>query len=92
MLSSYAWGLNSSLGVIWIEDHNFAGHMSVTNDAERVVEAVLKEAGVNWPILYKDSDHIWDELCHEDGKFTTFASCGFSASLQDAVEYRKNHC
>jgi len=47
-----------------IEDLNIGG-MSVTNDAENVITEIRKNSGKtieNYPIIYKDSDGIWDGL------------------------------
>lgn len=48
------------------------GGMTVTNDAEAVVRAVLRE----YPgkrIIYRDTERRWDELRHNGSKFTGFA-------------------
>jgi hypothetical protein len=58
-------------GVIFIRDLDQGG-VSVTNDAEAVVEEVHKY----YPgkrIVYRDSHGDWDELMHAAGKFTGFA-------------------
>ncbi len=62
--------LNSRTGSITIKDLN--GPVSVTNDAERVVEAILKAHG-NLRIFYYDSMGNRDELCHDGKRFTGFA-------------------
>lgn len=50
------------------------GQMTVTNDAEAVVED-LEESGLlrGRKLLYYDSDGRLDELKHKDGKFAGFA-------------------
>lgn len=48
--------------------------MSVTNDAEAVVESVLKAVPETKKLLYYDSRDELSELCFKDGKFKTFAS------------------
>jgi|WetSurMetagenome_2_1015567.scaffolds.fasta_scaffold68391_2 hypothetical protein len=58
-------------GIIYVIDDN-DGAMSVTNDAEAVVEEVVKLHG-NLPVKYRDTDGRWDWLVHEHGKFITFA-------------------
>ena len=63
-------------GKIFIEDLNL-GHLSVTNDAEAVVDSVCDWAksvgGETDPrIIYRDSDGKWDELAHTGGAFTGF--------------------
>jgi hypothetical protein len=55
---------------VFIVDMNMG--MSVTNDAENVVEEVVREYG-NKRVVYRDSTGRWDELVHEDGKFSRFA-------------------
>lgn len=57
-------------GVIFIRDLDQGG-VSVTNDAEAVVEEVHKL----YPgkrIVYRDSYGDWGELIHTAGKFTEF--------------------
>jgi len=44
---------------------------SVTNDAERVCEALFREYG-NKRIFYRDTVGVWDELVHASGIFKTF--------------------
>ena len=62
--------LNSPNGSITIKDLN--GPVSVTNDAERVVEDILRVHG-NLRIFYYDSMGNRDELCHDGKHFTGFA-------------------
>ncbi len=45
--------------------------MSVTNDAENVVEYLYNRFG-NRRFFYRDTMGRWDELVHEHGKFTGF--------------------
>lgn len=56
--------------VVTIRDEN--GRVSVTNDAEAVVEDVLLYYG-NKRIHYYDSDGNLDQLCHDGQQFTGFA-------------------
>lgn len=49
------------------------GNMSVTNDAEQVVEELHKQYP-NHRLVYKDSGGIWDELLHDEGEFKGFAA------------------
>jgi hypothetical protein len=44
---------------------------SVTNDAENVVEELYKQYG-NRRFIYLDTMGRWDELAHDNGKFTGF--------------------
>lgn len=46
--------------------------MSVTNDADAVVEYLISKFGSH-PIYYKDSMGQWDELKHDGREFTDFA-------------------
>jgi len=46
--------------------------MSVTNDAEQVVEEVWERFG-DHRIAYRDTEGHWDELRHRRGVFTGFA-------------------
>ncbi len=56
---------------VWIED---VGRecISVTNDAEAVVDALAAEYG-DRRIIYRDSMGAWDELRHSGRSFTGFA-------------------
>lgn len=56
--------------IVWIVDED-KGNMSVTNDAERVVQAVL-EVFPNYRIVYRDSEGNWNELHHKNGYFTGY--------------------
>jgi predicted HAD superfamily phosphohydrolase len=55
---------------VLIEDLN--GPLSVTNDAEAVVEDLLKVYEADYRIFYKDSMGQWDELLHDGKQFTGF--------------------
>lgn len=72
--------------IIAIIDHaNESGTMSVTNDAEAVVEEVVRVHG-DYPIVYKDTMDSWDELVHDGGKFRHFSpiqSQGHKDAVQD---------
>jgi hypothetical protein len=59
---------NSS--TVWIVDLNGA-RMSVTNDAEAVVDEVLRMFP-NHLIVYRDSIGNWDELEHDGTRFLGF--------------------
>lgn len=60
--------------------------MSVTNDAENVVEYLTEyhELG-NKRIFYEDTDGMVDELVHEKSTFT-----GFKMGYHDLEEFGKN--
>ena len=51
---------------------NVTDSMSVTNDAEAVVENLFKEFG-DKKFIYQDSMGNWDELVHVRGVFMDFA-------------------
>jgi hypothetical protein len=57
-----------------ILDRNL-GNMSVTNDAEAVVESLTREGllPTNRRLFYYDSDGQLDEIIHKDGEFVGFA-------------------
>ena len=48
------------------------GNKSVTNDAENVVRELFTSFG-NRRFIYRDSEGYWDELLHENGRFTRFS-------------------
>ena len=56
----------------WIVDDCPDGAMSVTNDAEHVVAALLHQFG-DRRFFYRDTDGNWDELQHDGTRFTGFA-------------------
>jgi hypothetical protein len=55
---------------VFIIDHDIG--RSVTNDAEAVVEAVLR-VFPSKRIIYRDTDGRWDELVHAKGGFVGFS-------------------
>jgi hypothetical protein len=56
----------------WIIDDCPDGARSVTNDAERVAAALLRQFG-NRRFFYRDTAGNWDELQHDGTRFTGFA-------------------
>lgn len=60
-------------GTVYIVDED--GPVSVTNDAENVVEYINKTYP-NMRIIYCDTDGHWDELVHRDGVFQAFEPIG----------------
>ena len=62
-------------GIVHITDLNLG--KSVTNDAENVVDELIKQYG-NLRILYTDSCGNVDELLHVNGHF-----CGFAAGPEE---------
>jgi hypothetical protein len=70
--SDYSVALVTDDIVFITDDWEAHGRMSVTNDAENVVQHVNGQ----YPgrrIVYRDTDGCWDELLHADGNFTGFA-------------------
>lgn len=63
---------NPSLKVVALQDHD-AG-MSITNDAENVIEWLFEQNLLREDehVVYRDTDGVWDELLHKDGKFIGF--------------------
>lgn len=55
---------------VWIIDLD--GDLSVTNDAERVVEELARHYGER-RIVYRDSNGDWDELRHRGARFLGYA-------------------
>ncbi|PKY09811.1 hypothetical protein B1757_13060 [Acidithiobacillus marinus] len=96
-----------------IEDHicciedcsNTLGGPTVTNMADRVIDQIRKEPGLpdGMPIIYRDSDGIWDELLVKNGRFWDFApiqvrnieeakrKIRLKYSLQDIAETQKDN-
>lgn len=62
------------------------GSMSITNDAEAVVEHVLSQGSPDVRIFYKDTDGQWDELVHDGKAFTAF----FHISDADRAAFNLN--
>lgn len=56
---------------VFLVDLNL-GNLSVTNDAENVVEAVARKHGSK-RIIYRDSQGDWSELVHDGERFVDFA-------------------
>jgi len=67
--ASYIY-VGSNDTTVYISDLNIG--MSVTNDAERVVEEIIPRFKGK-RIVYKDTDGRWDELVHDGHQFTGFA-------------------
>lgn len=81
-MSGSIFTLDVREGVICIEDCD--GPRSVTNDIEGVLDDIQR-GGVllDGPVIYRDSDGIWDEVRHAEGRFRRFGSLG--SSLQRSV-------
>ena len=65
-----AWAMvdfDADHGIVWIEDEcdaNGDAKMSVTNDAEYVVQMLHKRYGSNIRIVYRDTMMEWWEIVH----------------------------
>ena len=72
-------------GVLVIFDRD-AGSMSVTNDAERVLQAEAQRLGGRLPrtVIYRDSTGRYDRIRHRNGVFGGFAPIGVE-SLDAAI-------
>lgn len=57
--------------MVWITDDCLLGRLSVTNDAEVVCKTIHESHG-NKRIIYRDSEGEWDELAHDEGRFTHY--------------------
>jgi len=58
-------------GVLCIIDTD--GPISVTNDVENVIDRI-REVGIDLtkPVIYRNSEGVWDGLLIKDGKFAGF--------------------
>jgi len=77
--------------VVCATDLNLGG-LSVTNDAEAVVQAIhdsyQKPGRAPIVIIYCDSDGRWDGLNHKEGQFTGFRPIGVRGREQAVVMVR----
>lgn len=55
--------LGVSEGIVYIRDLNL-GRMSVTNDAEMVLDVVRFKYGSDVRVVYQDSNGDWTEIIH----------------------------
>ena len=68
---------------ILIRDNDDPEYASVTNAAEFTVETLAQSFDLtNRRVLYLDTMQRFDELCHDDGKFT-----GFKALSQSQQQF-----
>jgi len=65
--------IDAKLRIIFIVDHD--ERLSVTNDAEAVVEQLMGFLAPDWRIVYRDTNAEWDELGHDGQRFTMFKPC-----------------
>lgn len=64
--------VDNSQGRVWIADCGGPLDLSVTNDAEGVVERINRRFP-GYRIFYRDSMGNWDELLHDADRFRGFA-------------------
>ncbi len=72
--SFYSWGIDGDFIVIIDQ----GGTLSVTNDAEAVIEYLTRQ-GVDVDskrVIYRDTEGQWDEMLTVDGKFRGFRILG----------------
>jgi hypothetical protein len=82
-----AWHHQEIGSVVAIYDDFSGTEMSVTNDAEQVIEA-LRSIGIDFTgkrVIYRDTDGQWDEMRIANGEFAGFASIG-QQSLDAALK------
>lgn len=82
-----AWHHQEIGNVIAIYDDFSGSEMSVTNDAEQVIEALVS-MGVSLNgkrVIYRDTDGQWDELRIRDNEFAGFAPIS-EQSLEGALK------
>ena len=84
MRSSFNHGAVLDENIVWVEDLDLPGSVSVTNDAENVVAFCLNRYG-DHPIMYSDSEGYWDMLEHDGEKFTGFRSLGATTNKLQAI-------
>ena len=68
--TSYVSSVNETARIVFLIDDD--GDVSVTNDAEAVV-AEVNSRYPGYRIVYRDTMFNWDELVHDNGRFTGFA-------------------
>jgi hypothetical protein len=84
--SLFDCGINLVGKYIWIKDLGQVGFRSVTNDAENVVPYVLWLFNGNYPIIYRDSQGVWDQILHDGKKFTRFHSLGQAKNFEEVIK------
>lgn len=68
------YSYTAEAGVVCIVDHDTG--RSVTNDAHNVIQDLV-DAGIDvnsMPVIYRDSQGIWDQLIVNGTRFDTFKS------------------
>jgi hypothetical protein len=73
-------------GFVAIMDINQSA-MSITNDAEAVVEHLVRTGRLKSTdiLIYRDTDGQWDQLVHKDGKFVDFCMVS-GRTMADAIK------
>lgn len=84
--SSYSYEIRD--GVVCIIDHDCG--KSVTNDAEYVIADLVGDGvAVNeLPVIYRDTDGMWDQLLIKDRSFAAF-KCIRELCVEDAIAAAK---
>lgn len=81
-----AWHHQVIGNVVAIYDDYSGTEMSVTNDAEQVIDAIVS-LGINLTgkrVIYRDTDGRWDEMAIRDNQFSAFRPIG-EQSLEAAL-------
>lgn len=71
--SDWTWTLIQDPGRCLIIVDADLGGMSVTNDAENVIAAAHEAFDLtNTPVIYRDSEGMYDQILHRNGEFVGF--------------------
>jgi hypothetical protein len=82
-----AWHHEVYGNLVAVYDDFSGSEMSVTNDAENVVDALCEMIDLTGKtIIYRDTEGRWDILRHSDGEFIGFGSLGGAMSLESALK------
>ena len=75
-----------------IEIVDVFGTKSVTNDAERVIEEIVRTgiAVDDYVIIYRDTEGFWDGMKTEDSRFMDFVLMG-ATHASDAASAMRHH-
>lgn len=81
LISSYSV-ITETDTFILIKDNDSDGFASVTTAAAYTIESLVEKYDLNnRRVLYLDSMNRFDELCHNNGKFTKFKALSTSQQL-----------
>lgn len=94
-MAKYTIKVINDLMVIVLDDDE-EGYPSVTNSADAVVKDLNSQVGGlgSRRVFYRDSVGRFDELCHANGVFTSFAACkpsqqeAFREMTRDAQDHQ----